>query len=100
MCALPVPRVTRRGASAQLEIWFNNAWLEVLGCGVMRERILQNGGLREHTGWAFGLGLERLAMVRACACACVRVRACVRACACSCSCACARVCARGLGPRS
>ena len=29
----------------------------------MREKILQNGGLCEHTGWAFGLGLERLAMI-------------------------------------
>ena len=29
----------------------------------MRQQILQNGGLREHTGWAFGLGLERLAMI-------------------------------------
>lgn len=38
-------------------------WLEVLGCGVMRQKILENGGLTAHTGWAFGLGLERLAMV-------------------------------------
>jgi phenylalanyl-tRNA synthetase alpha chain len=38
-------------------------WMEVLGCGVMRQKILENGGLAQHTGWAFGLGLERLAMV-------------------------------------
>jgi len=29
----------------------------------MRQKILENGGLTQHTGWAFGLGLERLAMV-------------------------------------
>ena len=49
--------------SLELEILFQGKWLEVLGCGVMRSKILQNGGLFEHTGWAFGLGLERLAMI-------------------------------------
>mmetsp|Transcript_66305 Transcript_66305/g.158419 ORF Transcript_66305/g.158419 Transcript_66305/m.158419 type:complete len:370 (+) Transcript_66305:26-1135(+) len=49
--------------SLELEILFNGKWLEVLGCGVMRQKILQNGGLSAHTGWAFGLGLERLAMI-------------------------------------
>ena len=29
----------------------------------MRQKILENGGLSAHTGWAFGLGLERLAMI-------------------------------------
>jgi phenylalanyl-tRNA synthetase alpha chain len=49
--------------SLELEILFQGKWLEVLGCGVMRSKILQNGSLFEHTGWAFGLGLERLAMI-------------------------------------
>lgn len=49
--------------SLELEILFQGKWLEVLGCGVMRRKILENGNLYEHTGWAFGLGLERLAMI-------------------------------------
>jgi phenylalanyl-tRNA synthetase alpha chain len=40
-------------------------WLEVLGCGVIHGQVLANAGLdpEEVCGWAFGLGLERLAMV-------------------------------------
>lgn len=50
--------------SYELEIYFENEWLEVLGCGVIHKDILVScgrGGLQK--GWAFGLGLERLAMV-------------------------------------
>ena len=46
-----------------MEIFFNNDWLEVLGCGVIQQKIIQNSGHGEKVGWAFGLGLERLAMV-------------------------------------
>jgi phenylalanyl-tRNA synthetase alpha chain len=49
--------------SWELEIFFNNAWLEVLGCGVIHPTILQRCGLALDRGWAFGLGLERLAMI-------------------------------------
>ena len=49
--------------SWELEIFFHGEWLEVLGCGVMRQAILQNAGAEDKVGWAFGLGLERLAMV-------------------------------------
>jgi len=37
--------------------------LEVLGCGVTEQEILKRNGRRDHVAWAFGLGLERLAMV-------------------------------------
>lgn len=40
-----------------------DAWLEVLGCGVVQQPIVRNAGRGEQLGWAFGLGLERLAMV-------------------------------------
>ena len=50
--------------SYELEIFFNGKWLEVLGCGVMQQQILDgNFGEPGRRAWAFGLGLERLAMV-------------------------------------
>ncbi|XP_076629404.1 phenylalanyl-tRNA synthetase, mitochondrial isoform X2 [Colletes latitarsis] len=48
--------------SWELEVYHNNQWLEILGCGIMHQEILTNAGVRERIGWAFGLGLERLAM--------------------------------------
>jgi len=36
--------------------------LEVLGCGIIEQEVLDNGGVQQKVGWAFGLGLERLAM--------------------------------------
>jgi phenylalanyl-tRNA synthetase alpha chain len=48
--------------SFELEIYFRNEWLEVLGCGIIQQEIVDNAG-RGEKGWAFGLGLERLAMV-------------------------------------
>ena len=41
-------------------------WLEVLGCGMVHPNVLANGGIdpERYTGFAFGLGVERLTMLR------------------------------------
>ena len=40
-------------------------WLEVLGCGMVHPAVLEEGGIDPelHTGFAFGMGVERLAML-------------------------------------
>lgn len=38
-------------------------WLEMLGCGIIEQKILDRCGQSNHIGWALGLGLERLAML-------------------------------------
>ena len=41
-------------------------WLEVLGCGMVHPNVLRNVGIdpEKYTGFAFGMGVERLAMLR------------------------------------
>ena len=41
-------------------------WLEILGCGMVNPRVLEycNIDPNEHQGFAFGMGLERLAMLK------------------------------------
>lgn len=50
--------------SWELEIMFNDNWLEVLGCGILEQQILNNAGADSKIGWAFGLGLDRLVMAQ------------------------------------
>ncbi len=50
--------------SFELDVMFNGEWLEILGCGLIHEDIMQDTpSIRGRQGWAFGIGLERLAMV-------------------------------------
>ncbi len=41
-------------------------WLEILGCGIVHPNVLRNVGIDplEWSGYAFGMGVERLAMLR------------------------------------
>ena len=41
-------------------------WIEVLGAGMIHPKVLEMSGIdpEEYSGWAFGMGLERLAMRR------------------------------------
>ncbi|MGB0662833.1 MAG: phenylalanine--tRNA ligase subunit alpha [Pontibacterium sp.] len=41
-------------------------WLEVLGCGMVHPKVFESVGIdpEEYTGFAFGMGVERLAMLR------------------------------------
>ena len=43
-----------------------SGWLEILGCGMVHSQVLANVGYdtEEFTGWAFGMGIERIAMLR------------------------------------
>ncbi len=57
--------------SAEVDIeWLRHdgstSWLEVLGCGMVHPNVLANCGIdpERYTGFAFGLGVERFAMLR------------------------------------
>src|SRR3954470_6481726 len=41
-------------------------WLEIAGCGMVHPQVFQNVGYDSEmwTGWAFGFGIERIAMIR------------------------------------
>ncbi|KAJ2161688.1 phenylalanyl-tRNA synthetase alpha subunit, mitochondrial [Coemansia sp. RSA 552] len=49
--------------SWEMEVLFQGEWLEICGCGVMKQSILDDAGMTDRVGWAFGFGLERLAML-------------------------------------
>ncbi len=50
--------------SLEMEVEINGKWVEVVGCGVVKGSVLEKLGVdsSNYTGWAFGFGLERLAI--------------------------------------
>jgi phenylalanyl-tRNA synthetase alpha chain len=52
--------------SAEVDIRGRSGWLEVLGSGMVHPQVLENVGIdsERYTGFAFGMGVERLAMLR------------------------------------
>lgn len=49
--------------SWELEVFWQGDWLEILGCGVTKQELYINAGVPDKLGWAFGIGLERVAML-------------------------------------
>lgn len=49
--------------SLEVEVGINGQWVEILGGGMPRPEVLANFGLKGYNGWAFGFGLERLAII-------------------------------------
>jgi len=52
--------------SIQVEIKFNDQWMEVTGAGLVHTQCLKNFGLDSevYNGWAFSFGIDRLAMLK------------------------------------
>ena len=45
--------------------WNNGEWLEILGCGMVDPNVLEHVGYsKEYQGFAWGVGIERLAMLK------------------------------------
>ncbi|OGZ18055.1 MAG: hypothetical protein A2V72_01290 [Candidatus Nealsonbacteria bacterium RBG_13_37_56] len=52
--------------SVELDIKFGDKWMEITGAGLVHPQVLKNFGLDPeiYNGWAFGFGIDRLAMVK------------------------------------
>jgi phenylalanyl-tRNA synthetase alpha chain len=52
--------------SAEVDVWFEDKqrWIELGGCGMVHPNVFKNCGIdpEVYSGWAFGLGIERIAM--------------------------------------
>ncbi len=52
--------------SAEVDVWFEDRgkWIELGGCGMVHPNVLRAGNIdpEAYSGWAFGFGIERIAM--------------------------------------
>src|ERR671931_310373 len=74
----PAPWQTKQSTSAEVDVLCfvcqgagcrlckQGGWLEILGSGMVHPHVLRNVGYdpEEVTGWAFGMGIERIAMLK------------------------------------
>ena len=51
------------GKSSGCRVCSHTGWLEVLGCGIVDENVFKAVGYKNVSGYAFGLGIERFAML-------------------------------------
>ena len=53
-------------AGGELKIGAGDDWLEILGCGMVHPKVLENCGIdsSRYQGYAFGMGIERIAMLK------------------------------------
>lgn len=49
--------------SLEVEVQVEGEWVEIVGGGMPKKAVLKNMGVEGYNGWAFGFGLERLAMI-------------------------------------
>jgi len=49
--------------SLEVEVKSNEQWIEILGGGMPKHSVLKKMGVEGYNGWAFGFGLERLAII-------------------------------------
>lgn len=51
---------------SEFKIGAGDNWLEILGCGMVHPKVIENCGLdpEEYQGFAFGMGVERIAMLK------------------------------------
>ncbi|MCC6534142.1 MAG: phenylalanine--tRNA ligase subunit alpha [Burkholderiales bacterium] len=52
--------------SAEIDMSFGEGWLEIGGCGMVHPNVLEHGNVdsSRYQGFAFGMGVDRLAMLR------------------------------------
>lgn len=49
--------------SLQVEVEIGGRWIEILGGGMTKQDVFKNFGVEGYNAWAFGFGLERLAII-------------------------------------
>ncbi|WXB47388.1 MAG: phenylalanine--tRNA ligase subunit alpha [Candidatus Shikimatogenerans sp. Tmey] len=52
--------------SIEIDIYYNNKWIEILGGGMLTYEVLKNFNINNniYKGFAFGIGIERLLMIK------------------------------------